>query len=185
VDLKTITPSETQRPLKARFETSKGNFTIELFYDYAPRTCQNFIDLAEGKVSWVHPRTGATKDNTPFYNGLVFHRIISGFMIQGGCPRGDGRGGPNYRFADEFHPKARHDRSGILSMANAGPDSNGSQFFITLGAQPHLDDRHTVFGVVCDGHEVVEEIGAVATDRTDHPIQAVSLKSVAILRGQA
>ena len=119
----------------AHFKTTLGDFTVELFDDKAPKTVANFADLADGSKEWKHPKTGESHKK-PFYDGLVFHRIIEGFMIQGGDPMGQGFGGPGYQFEDEFHPDLRHDRAGILSMANAGPNSNGSQFFITLGANP-------------------------------------------------
>ena len=151
--------------LYARFQTTLGDFTVRLFADLVPNTVQNFVDLAEGRKG-----TTAAK---PFYDGLVFHRVIDGFMIQGGCPEGTGRGGPGYRFADEFHPQLRHSKPGILSMANAGPNTNGSQFFITLGPTPHLDNRHSVFGEVVEGMDIVKKIGAVPTGRQDRPVNAV------------
>lgn len=137
--------------LYARLETPRGPITIRLFDDRAPLTVLNFVGLAEGPLNQKSP-------GTPFYNGLVFHRVVPGFIIQGGDPKGNGTGGPGYRFQDEFVPSLRHDRKGILSMANSGPNSNGSQFFITLGATPHLDYLHTVFGEVVDGMEAVEAI---------------------------
>jgi len=125
----------------AHFDTTEGSFTIRLFEKEAPLTVANFVGLAEGSKEWKDPVTGENK-KAPFYDGVVFHRVINGFMIQGGDRLGQGTGGPGYKFADEFHPSLRHDRAGILSMANAGPNSNGSQFFITLGPTPHLDRRH-------------------------------------------
>ncbi|HEY2385265.1 MAG TPA: peptidylprolyl isomerase, partial [Terriglobia bacterium] len=127
----------------ARFETTMGNFTVELFETEVPNTVGNFAKLAEKN----------------FYDGVIFHRVIDGFMIQGGDPTGTGRGGPGYQFADEIHPKLKHTGEGMLSMANAGPNTNGSQFFITLVPTPHLDGRHTVFGKVSEGIEVVRKIG--------------------------
>lgn len=151
----------------ATFETTEGTFTLELFRERAPRTVSNFVELA--------------KDG--FYDGLIFHRVIQDFMIQGGDPEGTGMGGPGYTIDDEFHPELRHDAAGILSMANAGPDTGGSQFFITLAATPWLDDRHAVFGKVTDGLEVVEEIGAVKTDANDRPIEDVRIAAVTIEEG--
>jgi peptidyl-prolyl cis-trans isomerase A (cyclophilin A) len=163
----------------AHFKTTLGDFTIELFDDKAPRTVANFAGLADGSKEWKHPKTGESHKK-PFYDGLVFHRVIEGFMIQGGDPLGQGFGGPGYQFADEFHPDLRHDRAGILSMANAGPNSNGSQFFITLGPTPHLDRKHSVFGRVVEGLEVVEKIGRVQTDRNDRPATPVVMNTVTI-----
>ncbi len=148
----------------AHFETSLGNFEIELFEERAPKTTGHFIELA----------------GQGFYDGLVFHRVIGGFMIQGGCPQGSGTGGPGYHIEDEFHPELRHDAVGILSMANAGPNTGGSQFFITLAATPWLDDHHAVFGRVHSGLEVVQAIGQVATDRRDRPVEDVTMTRVII-----
>jgi len=168
-------------PLLAHFETSHGNFTVELFESKTPKTVANFVGLAEGTKEWRHPKTGA-KSKTPYYDGIVFHRIIRGFVIQGGDPLGQGHGGPGYQFEDEFHPDLRHDRAGILSMANAGPNTNGSQFFITLAPTPHLDRRHSVFGAVVKGLDVVDAIGKVPTDRNDRPITPVTMNKVTIER---
>ena len=143
----------------AHFTTSEGNFSIQLFDDLAPKTVANFTELAEGTKEWTDPRTGK-KSNAPYYNGTIFHRVIEGFMIQGGDPLGQGTGGPGYKFADEFHPKAKHTKVGILSMANAGPNTNGGQFFITLDATPWLDNKHSVFGEVVSGMDVVKKIGS-------------------------
>lgn len=165
----------------ARFDTSAGRFLVRLFDEEAPRTVANFVGLAEGTREWIHPAT-RQKTTAPFYDGLVFHRVIAGFVIQGGDPLGDGTGGPGYRFADEFHPALRHDRPGILSMANAGPDTNGSQFFITLAPTPHLDNRHSVFGVVVEGLDVVQRIGQVPTGPRDRPVEDVVIRSVTIER---
>src|SRR5216117_624201 len=128
----------------ATLHTSAGDIRIELFGNHAPKTVKNFVDLATGAVEWKHPGTAA-KTSEPLYNGTIFHRVISGFMIQGGDPLGNGRGGPGYTFEDEFDPDLRHSKAGILSMANAGPNTNGSQFFITHQATPNLDGRHSVF----------------------------------------
>jgi len=148
----------------AHFETSMGNFTIELFEQQAPKTVANFVTLAEKN----------------FYDGVIFHRVIDGFMIQGGDPTGTGRGGPGYQFADEFHPQLRHNSEGILSMANAGPNTNGSQFFITLTATPHLDGKHAVFGKVIAGMDVVKKIGKTPTKAGDRPVTDVVMKTVRI-----
>jgi peptidyl-prolyl cis-trans isomerase A (cyclophilin A) len=168
-------------PTLAHFHTTLGDFTVELFDTQAPKTVANFAGLADGSKEWKHPKTGESHKK-PFYDGLVFHRIIEGFMIQGGDPLGQGFGGPGYQFPDEFHPDLRHDRAGILSMANAGPNSNGSQFFITLGPTPHLDRKHSVFGRVVDGLDVVEKIGRVQTDRNDRPVTPVVMNRVTIER---
>jgi peptidyl-prolyl cis-trans isomerase A (cyclophilin A) len=145
-----------QDGLYARFETNKGEILVRLFHAEVPRTVGNFVGLAEGTRSWRAP-DGKDKQ-APFYDGLVFHRVIPDFMVQGGCPLGRGTGGPGYRFADEFHPKLRHSKSGILSMANAGPNTNGSQFFITHVETPWLDNKHAVFGEVVEGQDVVDAI---------------------------
>jgi peptidyl-prolyl cis-trans isomerase A (cyclophilin A) len=165
----------------AKFITSEGTFTVRLFEQEVPNTVANFAGLADGSKTWLDPVT-KQEMHRPFYNGLTFHRVIAGFMIQGGCPTGNGMGGPGYRFGDEFHPTLRHDRAGILSMANAGPNTNGSQFFITLGPTPHLDDRHSVFGAVVDGLDVVEKIGAVPTGRMDKPINDVTIERIELER---
>ena len=165
----------------AHVDTTEGAFTIKLFQDEAPNTVANFVGLAEGTKEWKDPVTGEKK-KAPFYDGVVFHRIISGFMIQGGDPLGQGTGGPGYQFADEFHPSLRHDRAGILSMANAGPNTNGSQFFITLGPTPHLDDRHSVFGEVVSGMDVVRKIGSTRTGDRDRPLKDIVVQTVRIER---
>jgi peptidyl-prolyl cis-trans isomerase A (cyclophilin A) len=165
----------------AVFDTTKGTFKIKLFADKAPKTVENFVGLAEGTKEWTDPNTGK-KVKKPLYDGLIFHRVIDGFMIQGGDPLGNGTGGPGYRFADEFDPSLKHDKPGILSMANAGPNTNGSQFFITVRATPHLDNRHTVFGEVVDGMNVVYDIAKVKTGAMDRPVEPVVIKSVKIER---
>jgi peptidyl-prolyl cis-trans isomerase A (cyclophilin A) len=165
----------------AKFDTSEGSFTIRLFEKEAPNTVANFVGLAEGTKEWKDPSTGERK-KAPFYDGVIFHRVINGFMIQGGDRLGQGTGGPGYNFADEFHPALRHDKAGILSMANAGPNTNGSQFFITLGPTPHLDKRHSVFGEVVEGMDVVKRIGAVPTGRQDRPVKPVVINKVSIER---
>src|SRR5690606_31090476 len=148
----------------ARFETSLGDFTVELFDDKAPATAKNFADLAQ----------------KGFYDGLIFHRVIDGFMIQGGCPEGTGTGGPGYKIKDEFHRDLRHEGKGILSMANAGPNSARSQFFITLAATPWLDNKHAIFGRVTDGLDVVETVGKVKAGRNDRPLEEVTMKKVTV-----
>jgi len=165
----------------AKFDTTLGSFKIRMFDQEAPNTVANFVGLVEGTKEWKDPKTGERR-KTPFYDGIIFHRVINGFMIQGGDPLGQGTGGPGYNFADEFHPKARHDKAGILSMANAGPNTNGSQFFITLGPTPHLDNRHSVFGEVVEGLDVVKKIGAVPTGRQDRPVTPVVINKVTIER---
>jgi peptidyl-prolyl cis-trans isomerase A (cyclophilin A) len=167
--------------LTATLHTSKGDITVELYDERAPNTVENFVGLATGEKEWEDPETGETRTD-PLYEDVIFHRIIDDFMIQGGDPTGTGRGGPGYTFDDEFHPELRHDDAGVLSMANSGPNTNGSQFFITLDAQPHLDDRHAVFGKVVDGMDVVEEIGSVPTGRNDKPREDVVLESVDVDR---
>jgi peptidyl-prolyl cis-trans isomerase A (cyclophilin A) len=164
---------DVEKPI-AVFETTQGSFEIELYAKECPETVWNFINLAEGRQETI-------KEGN-YYDGLAFHRIISGFMIQGGCPLGNGTGGPGYNFQDEFDPSLRHDGEGILSMANAGPGTNGSQFFITLGPQPHLDNRHSVFGKVIQGMDVVREIGSVKTGPMDRPVDPVVINSVTIKR---
>ena len=168
-------------PTFAHFQTTLGDFTVELFDAKAPQTVANFAGLAEGSKEWKHPKTGE-KHTKPFYDGLVFHRIIEGFVLQGGDPLGQGFGGPGYQFADEFHPDLRHDGAGVLSMANAGPNTNGSQFFITLGPTPHLDRKHSVFGKVVKGLDVIEKIGRAQTDRNDRPITPIVMNKVTIER---
>ena len=164
----------------AHFTTSEGNFTIQLFDQEAPKTVENFVGLATGTKEWTDPRTGR-KGTAPYYNGTVFHRVIDAFMIQGGDPLGQGTGGPGYKFADEFSPKRRHSKAGILSMANSGPNTNGGQFFITLAATPWLDDKHSVFGEVTGGMDVVKKIGSTATSKPgDRPLKPITIQSVTI-----
>ena len=166
--------------LYAHFTTSEGNFTVRLFDDETPKTVANFTGLADGSTEWTDPRSGL-KVKQPYFNGTVFHRVIDGFMIQGGDPLGQGTGGPGYTFADEFHPKLRHTKAGILSMANRGPDTNGGQFFITLAATPWLDDKHSVFGEVVEGMDVVKKIGGTPTSKPgDRPVKAITVEKVTI-----
>ena len=165
----------------AQFITSEGKFTVHLFDEEAPKTVENFVGLAEGTKNWTDPRTNQ-RVRKPYYDGIIFHRVINGFMIQGGDPLGQGIGGPGFTFADEFHPKLRHDRPGILSMANRGPNTNGGQFFITLAPTPHLDDRHTVFGEIVDGMEIVSKIGKTRTGDRDRPVKDIVIQHVTIER---
>ena len=166
----------------AELATTEGSFTVRLFDQEAPETVANFTGLAEGTKEWTHPGTQKKMTNAPFYDGIIFHRIIDGFMIQGGDPLGQGIGGPGYKFKDEFHPSLRHSKAGILSMANAGPNTNGSQFFITLGPTPHLDNRHAVFGEVVEGMDVIRRIGSTPTGRQDRPVKDVVINAVKITR---
>jgi peptidyl-prolyl cis-trans isomerase A (cyclophilin A) len=170
-----IDHQENVKSLTAQFKTTLGDFKIQLFHDKAPKTVWNFVNLAEGRQE--------TSKSGPFYDGLVFHRVINGFMIQGGCPEGSGRGGPGYRFEDEFDASCLHTEAGILSMANAGPHTNGSQFFITLAPTPHLNNRHTVFGKVTEGLDTIKKIGATRTGMNDRPVTDVVIQSVTIIRG--
>jgi peptidyl-prolyl cis-trans isomerase A (cyclophilin A) len=165
----------------ATLETSEGRIVARLFEDKTPKTVKNFIDLAEGRREFVDPKT-RQKVKRPFYDGLTFHRVIPEFMIQGGCPRGDGTGGPGYQFEDEFHPTLKHDQPGTLSMANAGPNTNGSQFFLTVAPTPWLDNRHSVFGRVVEGQAIATRISEVPRDASDRPRQPVTLKRVVIER---
>jgi peptidyl-prolyl cis-trans isomerase A (cyclophilin A) len=166
----------------ALFETTQGNFTVKLYDNMAPNTVENFIDLATGTKEWTHPVSNEVFQDTPYYDGIIFHRVITGFMLQGGDPGGTGMGGPGFRFGDEFHPEARHNKAGILSMANSGPNTNGSQFFVTLGPTPHLDNVHSVFGEVVEGMDVVMTIGSVPTGARDRPVEDVVMNSVTIER---
>ena len=165
----------------AKFSTSEGDFKARLFDDKAPKTVANFVGLAEGTKEFTDPKS-RVKVMRPFYNGLIFHRVIDGFMIQGGCPLGTGTGGPGYQFADEFGPGLRHDREGLLSMANAGPNTNGSQFFITLAPTGWLDNKHAVFGEVIEGLDVVRRIGKTKTVASDRPAKDIVVNSVSIER---
>ena len=171
-------------------QTNHGDIVVELFAERAPKTVENFLGLARHDPAadaepapetntWEDPKSGEVRGDS-LYEGIVFHRVIDDFMIQGGDPMENGRGGPGYQFDDEFHDDLTHDGPGILSMANSGPNTNGSQFFITLDATPHLDGKHAVFGQVIDGMDVVEEIGGVPTGRNDDPREAVEIEHVDI-----
>lgn len=169
--------------LQAVLKTNQGDITINLFPNHAPVTVENFVGLAEGTKEYVDAKTGA-KATGKYYDGLTFHRVIAGFMIQGGCPLGTGTGGPGYDFKDEFHPELAFNKPYLLAMANAGPATNGSQFFITVGPTPHLTGRHTIYGEVADdaGRKVVDAIAAAETGRNDRPAQDVVIESVEIVR---
>jgi peptidyl-prolyl cis-trans isomerase A (cyclophilin A) len=174
-----VIAKEPPLPVFATFVTSEGTFKARLFDQETPKTVENFVGLAEGTKEWTDPRSNKRVTH-PYYDGVIFHRVIQGFMIQGGDPLGQGIGGPGYTFADEFHPRARHDKPGILSMANRGPNTNGGQFFITLAPTPHLDNRHSVFGEVVEGMDVVNKIGRTPTGDRDRPLTDVVIQSVKI-----
>jgi len=165
----------------AILHTNHGDIRTELFPNHAPKTVRNFVGLADGSQEWSDPRTGA-KQSTPLYNGVTFHRVISGFMIQGGDPLGTGTGGPGYRFGDEFHPELGFDRPYLLAMANSGPGTNGSQFFITVAPTPWLTHKHTIFGEVADAESraVVDAIAAVPVGAQDRPKDAVVIESITV-----
>jgi len=165
----------------ATLHTNHGDIVIDLFPDQAPKTVDNFVGLATGTKEYLDAASGARTTGN-FYDGLTFHRIIDGFMIQGGCPQGSGRGGPGYTFGDEFHPELTFNRPYLLAMANAGPGTNGSQFFITVTPTPHLNRKHTIFGEVTDeaSQQVVDEIAQVRTGYGDRPVEPVVIESVTI-----
>ena len=167
----------------ATLHTTLGDITINLFEDQAPKTVRNFTGLADGSQEWTNPKSNA-KSNEPLYDGTIFHRVIAGFMIQGGDPLGTGTGDPGYEFDDEFHGELNFDRPYLLAMANSGPKTNGSQFFITVKQTPHLNRKHTIFGEVADqeSRDVVDAIAAVATGAQDRPKENVVINSVTITR---
>jgi peptidyl-prolyl cis-trans isomerase A (cyclophilin A) len=173
---------EKKSPVYATLKTTMGDIVVQLYEDKAPNTVANFIGLASGTKEWSDPKSG-DKVKRPLYDGTIFHRVIPGFMIQGGDPLGNGTGGPGFRFADEFHADLKHSKPGILSMANAGPNTNGSQFFITQKATPWLDGRHSVFGEVVKGQKVVDAIINVPRDARDRPLKEIMIKEVVISRG--
>ncbi len=168
--------------LYARFVTSLGNVIIKLEEERAPKTVKNFVGLATGAQEWKDPKTGEAKKGVPYYDGTIFHRVIPDFMAQGGDPMGQGTGGPGYKFADEFHPELRHDVPGVLSMANSGPGTNGSQFFLCEKATPWLDNKHTVFGKAVVGADIIQKITHVQTGARDRPATDVVLKKLEIFR---
>ncbi|MCB1039461.1 MAG: peptidylprolyl isomerase [Acidimicrobiales bacterium] len=167
--------------MQATLHTNRGDIVIDLFADAAPKTVSSFVSLAKGEPSWKDQEQGRDR-STPFYDGLTFHRVIDGFMIQGGCPDGSGRGGPGYQFEDEFGSGLKFDAPYKLAMANAGPGTNGSQFFITVVPTPHLQDRHTIFGEVADegSKAVVDAIATTPTARGDRPVDPVVIERVTI-----
>ena len=172
--------------LTATLHTTEGDIRIELFPNHAPKTVRNFVELADGAREWTDPRTRAKK-NAPLYDGTVFHRVISGFMIQGGDPLGTGTGGPGYQFADEFHPELGFTKPYLLAMANAGPGTNGSQFFITVAPTTWLTGKHTIFGEVTDdaSRAVVDRIASTPTGGQDRPVNDVVINSVTVERKEA
>jgi peptidyl-prolyl cis-trans isomerase A (cyclophilin A) len=171
--------AEAGQPLYATLKTSEGDITVRLFSKDAPKTVANFVGLAAGEIEWRDPKTGG-KVKKPLYDGTVFHRVIPGFMIQGGDPTGTGMGDAGYSFADEFQSGRGFDKKGLLAMANAGPNTNGSQFFITTSTPAHLNNKHTIFGEVVAGYDVVEKIGNLPRDNRDRPRTAVVLTRVSV-----
>ncbi len=165
----------------AVMETSMGTFKVKLFNEESPKTVENFVGLAEGTIEWTDPKTNK-KEKKPLYNGTIFHRVIANFMLQGGDPQGNGMGGPGFQIKDEFNAKLKHSKPGILSMANAGPNTGGSQFFVTVAATPWLDGKHAIFGEVVEGYDIVEKISKTKTGPGDRPVEPVILKNVKIER---
>jgi peptidyl-prolyl cis-trans isomerase A (cyclophilin A) len=176
--------SDLKPGLYAVLDTTLGEITCRLYPDKAPKTIENFVGLAQGTKEFTDPQTRA-RTKRPFFDGLIFHRVIPQFMIQGGCPLGSGTGGPGYKFADEFSPDLKFDKPGKLAMANAGPGTNGSQFFITVAATDWLTNHHTIFGEVVKGYEVVENISKVPRDRGDRPSTPVTMNAVKIVEVKA
>jgi peptidyl-prolyl cis-trans isomerase A (cyclophilin A) len=164
----------------ATLETNQGAITVRLFSKDAPKTVANFVGLATGEKAWTDPRTKERVQGRPLYNGVIFHRVIPGFMIQGGDPEGTGRGDPGYRFEDEFQSGRTFDKPGLLAMANAGPGTNGSQFFITTSTPDYLNNRHTIFGEVVTGYDVVEKIGNVPRGPGDRPVEPVVIQKISM-----
>ena len=175
----TTTPVES-KSISVTINTSLGEMTLELFPDKAPLTVENFVGLATGTKEWTDPKTGE-KTKTPLYQNLIFHRIIADFMVQGGDPLGNGTGGPGYSFKDEFDSSLTFDKPGILAMANSGPGTNGSQFFITLAPTPWLNGKHTIFGMVTKGRDVLEKIGSVEVGIQDKPVVDVVIESINVV----
>lgn len=167
----------------AVIETSLGSITVKLFSDKAPKTVQNFVQLATGKKEWKDPSSGKAMKNKPLYDGTIFHRVIPKFMIQGGDPLGMGFGGPGYQFEDEVKPTDQFDHPGILAMANSGPNTNGSQFFITVENTPWLNGRHTIFGEVVKGMDVVKKISEAPRDAQDKPLTPIQIKKIKVNAG--
>ncbi|AZG47046.1 peptidylprolyl isomerase [Gordonia insulae] len=169
----------TTQKQTATLHTNRGDIVVELFGNHAPKTVANFTGLADGSKEYSQPNASGGNSG-PFYDGSVFHRVIEGFMIQGGDPTGTGRGGPGYQFADEFHPELQFDRPYLLAMANAGPGTNGSQFFITVGPTPHLNRKHSIFGEVVDpeSQKIVDAIATTSTDRADRPLDEVVIQKI-------
>ncbi|MGA9524842.1 MAG: peptidylprolyl isomerase [Myxococcaceae bacterium] len=171
--------AEQGQDLYATIKTNQGDIVVRLFSKDAPKTVANFVGLATGEKEWTHPGTGA-KQTKRLYDDVIFHRVIPGFMIQGGDPLGQGIGGPGYRFEDEFKSGRKFDKPGLLAMANSGPNTNGSQFFITVAPTPHLDNRHTIFGEVVEGQDVVEKISKLKTTPQNRPLESVVIKTIEI-----
>jgi peptidyl-prolyl cis-trans isomerase A (cyclophilin A) len=169
------------RRVKATLHTNQGDIHLNLFPDHAPKTVANFVGLAEGTKEYTQPNAAGTNSG-PFYDGSIFHRVIDGFMLQGGDPTGTGRGGPGYKFGDEFHPELQFSKPYLLAMANAGPGTNGSQFFITVAPTTHLNFKHTIFGEVADqeSRTVVDAIGRTSTGPADRPLTDVVIEKVTI-----
>ncbi len=176
-----VAVSTPQKTATATVHTNRGDIIIDLFGNHAPKTVENFTGLATGSKEYSQPNASGG-DSGPFYDGSIFHRVIGGFMLQGGDPTGTGTGGPGYQFGDEFHPELVFDQPYLLAMANAGPGTNGSQFFITVAKTPHLNRKHTIFGVVADAESkaVVDAIGATSTDRRDKPLDDVVIEKIEI-----
>lgn len=184
-------PSPTMQPTLATqsalaksaiISTSMGDITVKLYPDKTPVTVSNFVGLAQGSINWVSPTTGEETNGQPLYNNTIFHRVIPDFMIQGGDPLGTGTGGPGYKFKDEIVPDLTFDKPYLLAMANAGPNTNGSQFFITVAATPWLTGKHTIFGEVTTGQDVVDKIATTPTDSSDKPLTNITIKTIQIIR---